>query len=184
MPGYFIGLALAIGVLAVLGILAYFSKARRSLLRLRIDLDKTGAGVDALLKHRHDELPKLLGTCRGYMPHDHPAFGAIAQARADYLKARTLQEKALANIAMADAVKGLFKIAGDYPGLKSNNSFTKLRKQNADLESNIDEQQEFYNQLVKTYNRRIRRFPDSLAARRARLEAREPMAHAAVDDQA
>jgi len=170
--------------LAILGILVYFSRARRNLLRMRIDLDKVWAGVDALLKQRHDELPKLLGTCRGYMPYDHPAFEPIARARADYLKAPTLREKALAHIAMADAVEGLFKIAGGYPGLISNNNFTKLRKQNAELKNNIDEQQELFNQLVHTYNRRIRRFPDSLAARRAHLEPREPIPNPEMNDAA
>jgi LemA protein len=178
-----IWLSLSIVVLAVLGILIYSSKTRRSLLRLRIDLDKTWAGVDALLKQRHDDLPKLLGTCRGYMPQDHPAFEPIARARADYLKASTLQEKALANIAMAGAVEGLFKVAGDYAGLKSNNSFQKLRKQNAELENSIDEQQELFNELVSTYNRRIRRFPDSMVARRAHLRPREPIPNPEMGDE-
>jgi LemA protein len=184
MHGDWIWLALPVVALAIVGILLYFSKTRRKLLRLRIDLDKTWAGVDALLKQRHDELPKLLGTCRGYMPHDHPAFEPIARARAYYLKARTSQEKALANIAMAGAVEGLFKIAGDYPGLKSNNNFIKLRKQNAELERNIEEQQELFNGLVNTYNRRIRRFPDSLVARRAHLEHRHPVPNPEIGEEA
>ncbi len=184
MHGDWIWLAVPVVVLAILGILAYFSKARRSLLRLRIDLDKTWAGVDALLKQRHDELPKLLGTCRGYMPDDHEAFEPIARARADYLKARTLQEKSLAHIAMAGAVEGLFKIATDYPGLKSNNNFIKLRKQNVELGKTIEEQQEFFNEQVTTYNRRIRRFPDSLVARRAHMEPREPIPNPDMGDEA
>lgn len=178
-----IGLVLTLVVLATLGVLVSFSKARRNLLRLRIDIDKTGAAVDALLKHRHDELPKLLGTCRGYMPHDHPAFEPITRARSDYLKARTLKEKALANIAMAGAVQNLFKSAGDYPGLTSNNNFIKFRKQNAELERNIEEQQDLFNALVNTYNRRIHRFPGSLEARRAHLESREPIPNPGTGDE-
>lgn len=175
MHGHWIWIAVPVVVLAILGILAYLSKTRRTLLRLRINLDKTWAAVDALLKQRHDELPKLLGTCRGYMPEDHEAFEPIARARADYLKARTLQEKSLANIAMAGAIEGLFKIAADFPGLKSNSSFIKIRKQNAELEKNIEEQQEFFNELVSAYNHRIHRFPGSLVARRAHLEPRQPI---------
>ena len=184
MHGDFLWLALPIIVLVVLGILAYLSKARRNLLRLRIEIDKTGASVDALLKHRHDELPKLLGTCRGYMPHDHPSFESIARTRADYLKAHTLQEKTLANIAMAGAVNSLFEIAGDYAGLKSNNSFIKFRKQNSELETSIEEQQELFNELVSGYNRRIRRFPESIAARMANLEPRQPVANPDSDSEA
>ena len=184
MYNYLTWFGLSILVLATVGILIYLSKTRRSLLRLRIDLDKTWASVDALIKQRHDELPKLLGTCRGYMPHDHPAFEPIAQARADYLKASTLREKALTHIAMADAIEDLFKIAGGYPGLISNSNFTKLRKQNAELKNDIDEQQELFNQLVQAYNIRIRRFPASLAARRAHLEPREPIPNSEMGDTA
>jgi LemA protein len=183
MHGHWIWIAASIVALAVIGILAYFSKVRRNLLRLRIDLDKTWAGVDALMKQRHDEIPKLLGTCRGYMPQDHEAFAPIIRARADYLKARTLQEKTLADIAMGGAIEGLFKTAADYSGLKSNNNFVKLRKQNAELERNIDEQQEFFNELVGTYNRRIRQFPNSLVASRAHLKPRDPIpGHDAGDE--
>lgn len=181
MHGDFLWFVLVIIALATLGFFAYLSKARRNLLRLRIEIDKTGASVDALLKHRHDELPKLLGTCRGYMPHDHAAFESIARARADYLKARTLQEKTVANIAMADAVKKLFEIAGDFQGLKSNNNFVKFRKQNADLETSIEEQRELFNALVENYNKRIRRFPHSLAANMAHLEPRKPVANPTLD---
>jgi LemA protein len=183
MHGYWIWTTVPVAVLAILGVLAYFSKARRSLLRLRIDLDKTWAAVDALLKQRNDELPKLLGTCSGYMPHDHEAFEPIERARADYLNSRTLQEKSLANIAIAGAIKGLFKIVADYPGLKSNNNFVKLRKQNAELERNIEEQQEHFNNLVTVYNRRIRRFPDSMVARRALLKPREPIPNPGMGDE-
>lgn len=184
MHGDFLWIVLPIVVLVILGILVHFSRARRSLLRLRIDIEKTGAGIDALLKHQHDELPKLLGTCRGYMPHDHPAFDSITRARVDYLKAQTLQEKTRAGVAMASAIKNLFKIAGDLPGLKSNNSFVKIRKQNSELETSIEEQQELFNALVSTYNRRIRRFPESIPARMAHLGPREPIAGRGPDSRA
>jgi LemA protein len=184
MHGGWIWIAVPVIVLAIVGTMVYFSRTRRSLLRLRIDLDKTWAGIDALLKQRHDEIPKLLGTCRGYMPQDHEGLEPVARARADYMKARTLQEKWLANIAMAGALEGVFKVAADYPGLKSNNSFIKLRKQNAELERNIEEQQEFFNELVSTYNRRIRRFPGSLVARRAHLEPRAPIPNPEMGDEA
>lgn len=184
MHAEWIGLAGAIVALVIMAIVVHLSRGRRSLLQLRIEIEKTGAGVDALLKHRNDELPKLIGTCRGYMPHDHPALDSIARTRTDYLKARTLQEKAIANVAARDALKNLFKIAGEYPGLKSNNSFVKLRKQNAELEKNIEEQQELFNELANSYNRRIRRFPESLMARRAHLQPREPIPNPASEDEA
>jgi len=183
MHGDWIGIAVTAVVLAVLGIFAYFSRERRRLLRLRIDLDKTWAGIDALLKQRHDEIPKLLGTCRGYMPHDHEAFEPITRARSDYQKARTMREKSLANSAMAGALEGIFKSAADYPGLKSNSNFIKFKKQNAELERNLEELQVLFNERVGTYNRRIRGFPGSMAARKARLEPREPIPNPEMGDQ-
>lgn len=184
MHGEWVWIVVPLAVLAILGMLVNFSRTRRNLLRLRIDIDKTWAGIDALMKQRQDEIPKLLGTCRGYMPQDHEAFEPIARARADFLKSRTLQKKSLANIAMQGAVEGLLKIAGNYPGLKSNNSFVKFRKQNAELERNIEEQQELFNELVNTYNRRISKFPGSTIARRAHLEPRELVPNSERGEQA
>ena len=118
------------------------------------------------------------------MPQDHEAFEPMARARADYMKAQTLQEKSLANIAMAGALEGIFKAAADYPGLKSNNSFVKLRRQHAELERNIEEHQELFNELVHTYNRRIQRFPGSMVAGRAHLEPRAPIPNPEMGDEA
>ncbi len=184
MHGDWIWLAVPLLVVAILAFLAYLSNTRRSLLRARINMDKTWAGIDALLKQRHDEIPKLLGTCRGYMPHDHEAFEPITRARSNYQKARMMREKSLANIAMTDALEGIFKIAADYPGLKSNSNFVKFRKQNAELERNLVEHQELFNELVSTYNRRIRGFPGSMVARKARLEPREPIPNPEMGDEA
>lgn len=184
MNGAWLWIAVLVAVLIVVGIQVYFSRARRNLLRLRIDLDKTWAGIDSLLKQRNDEIPKLLGTCRGYMPQDHEAFEPITRARRDYLKARTMQEKSLADFAMAGALETIFKVAADYPGLKSNNNFVKIRKQNADLERGIEEQQEFFNELVSAYNLRIRSFAGSIVARRAQLKPREQIPNPGVGDEA
>ncbi|TAM83001.1 MAG: LemA family protein [Acidobacteria bacterium] len=184
MHGAGIWISVLIVVLAVLWIRFYFSRTRRTLLRLRIDLDKTWAGIDALMKQRHDEIPKLLGTCRGYMPHDHEAFEPIIRARTDYLKARTMQEKSLADFAMAGALETIFKIAAGYPALKSNNNFIKLKKQNAELERSIEEQQEFFNELVNAYNHRIRSFPGSVVRRRGHLEPRVPIPNPEIGDEA
>lgn len=173
MHGDWIWIAVPLIVVAIVAFLAYLSSTRRSLLRTRIDMDKTWAGIDALMKQRHDEIPKLLGTCRGYMPHDHEAFEPITRARRNYQKARTMQEKSLANIAMTGALEGIFKIAADYPGLKSNISFIKFRKQNVELERNLEEHEEIFNELVTGYNRRIRGFPGSMVARKAALTPRD-----------
>jgi LemA protein len=184
MHGDWIWLAVPLAVAAILAFLAYLSNTRRSLLRMRIDMDKAWAGIDALVKQRHDEIPKLLGTCRGYMPHDHEAFEPVGRARSDYQKARTMQEKSLANIAMTVAMEGIFKIAADHPGLKSNTNFVKFRKQNAELDRNLEEHQELFNEMVKTYNRRIRGFPVSMVARRYRLEPRQTIPNPETGNQA
>lgn len=183
MHGGWLWIAVPVVILIVLAIQIYFSRTRRNLLRLRINLDKTWAGIDALLKQRHDEIPKLLGTCRGYMPPDHEAFESVTRARRAYLEARTMQEKSLADVAMAGALESIFKIAAEYPGLKSNNNFIKLRKQNAELERGIEEQKEFFNEQVSAYNDRIRSFPGSIVARRAHMEPRERIPNPEIGDE-
>src|SRR6202162_1995140 len=95
-----IGLTILIGlvvVLFVVGIFIYFITIYNSLVRLRNDMDKAWANIDVLLKQRHDELPKLIETCKGYMQYEQKTFQLVVEARNAYSKATTLAEKAQAD---------------------------------------------------------------------------------------
>ena len=91
------GVAILIGlvvVLVVVGVFVYFITIYNSLVRLRNDIDKAWASIDVLLKQRHDELPKLIETCKGYMQYEQKTFQLITEARTAFIRANTVAEKA------------------------------------------------------------------------------------------
>ena len=87
------GVAILIGlvvVLFVVGVFVYFITIYNSLVRLRNDIDKAWANIDVLLKQRHDELPKLIETCKGYMQYEQKTFQLITEARTAFMRANTV----------------------------------------------------------------------------------------------
>ncbi|MGD0923080.1 MAG: LemA family protein, partial [Terriglobia bacterium] len=152
------GLAILLGlavILVVVGIFLYFITIYNSLVRLRNDMDKAWANIDVLLKQRHDELPKLIETCKGYMQYEQKTFQMIVEARTSFMKATTVAEKAQADNLISGALKSLFAVSENYPDLKANNNFMQLQKRISELEERIADRREFFNDDVNTYNIRI-----------------------------
>ena len=161
------GVAILIGlvvVLVVVGVFVYFITIYNSLVRLRNDIDKAWANIDVLLKQRHDELPKLIETCKGYMQYEQKTFQLITEARTAFMRANTVAEKAQADNLITGALKSLFAVAENYPELKANNDFMQLQNRISELEEKIADRREFYNDDVNTFNIRIQQFPDVLIA--------------------
>ena len=170
------GLAILLGlavILVVVGILLYFITIYNSLVRLRNDMDKAWANIDVLLKQRHDELPKLIETCKGYMQYEQKTFQMIVEARTAFLKATTVPEKAQADNLISGALKSLFAVSENYPDLKANNNFMQLQKRISELEERIADRREFFNDDVNTYNIRIQQLPDVFVARLLSLQRRD-----------
>jgi LemA protein len=171
-----VGLTILIGlviVLVVVGVFIYFITIYNSLVRLRNDMDKAWANIDVLLKQRHDELPKLIETCKGYMQYEQKTFQMIVEARTAFLKATTIPEKAQADNLISGALKSLFAVSENYPDLKANNSFMQLQKRISELEERIADRREFFNDDVNTYNIRIQQLPDVFVARLLSLQRRD-----------
>ena len=171
-----IGLTILIGlvvVLFVVGIIIYFITIYNSLVRLRNDMDKAWANIDVLLKQRHDELPKLIETCKGYMQYEQKTFQLITEARTAFLRANTVTEKAQADNLITGALKSLFAVSENYPDLKANNSFMQLQKRISELEERIADRREFFNDDVNTFNIRIQQLPDVFVAKMLNLQRRD-----------
>ena len=168
-------------VLVVVGAIAYFVTIYNSLVRLKNDIDKAWANIDVLLKQRHDELPKLIETCKGYMQYEQKTFEMIVEARNAYQKAGTVQEKAEADGMLSGALKNLFALAENYPELKADNNFMALQQRISELEERIADRREFFNDSVNTFNIRIAQFPDSLMAGQLRLQPHQLFQVAAAD---
>ena len=170
------GVAILIGlvvVLVVVGVFAYFITIYNSLVRLRNDIDKAWANIDVLLKQRHDELPKLIETCKGYMQYEQKTFQLITEARTAFMRANTMAEKAQADNLISGALKSLFAVAENYPELKANNNFMQLQNRISELEEKIADRREFFNDDVNTYNIRIQQLPDVFIAGMMGLQRKE-----------
>jgi len=160
-------------ILVVIGVVAYFVTIYNSLVRLRNDIDKAWSNIDVLLKQRHDELPKLIETCRGYMEYEQQTLRLVTEARSVYQKASTVPEKAQADNVLTGALKTLFAVAENYPDLKANGNFIQLQNRITDLEEKIADRREFFNDDVNTYNIRIQEIPDVAVAGLMHLERKD-----------
>jgi LemA protein len=160
-------------VLFVVGVLAYLITIYNSLVRLHNDIDKAWANIDVLLKQRHDELPKLIETCKGYMQYEQKTFQLITEARTAFMRANTVGEKAQADNLISGALKSLFAVAENYPELKADNNFMQLQNRISELEEKIADRREFFNDDVNTYNIRIQQLPDVFIAHMMSLQRKD-----------
>jgi LemA protein len=158
-------LALATLALIGIGLVLYLVALYNGVVRLKNDIDKAWANIDVLLKQRHDELPKLIETCKGYMQYEQKTFQQIVEARNAYQSATTVQDKAQADNLVTGALKTLFAVAENYPDLKANANFLQLQGRITDLEEKIADRREFYNDSVNTYNISIQQLPNAVIAR-------------------
>jgi LemA protein len=149
---------------AVAGAIWYLVTIYNGLIELKNDIDKAWANIDVMLKQRHDELTKLLDVCKGYMDYERDTLQKITQARSLYQQAVTIDQKAQADQSMTSALRGFFAVAENYPDLKANNNFVQLQKRITEIESQIADRREFYNDSVNTFNIRIQQVPDTFVA--------------------
>ena len=155
------------------GVLIYAVILYNGLVRLRNENDRAWANIDVLLKQRHDEIPNLVETVKGYMQHEQQTLLAVTQARADSMNAASVGQKAVAELKIATALHSLFAVAENYPQLKANENFLKLQTHITELEERIADRREFFNDDVNTYNTRIGQIPDVFVASFMNLKRRE-----------
>jgi len=151
-------------LLFAVGVLVYSVILYNELVRLRNDNDRAWANIDVLLKQRHDEIPNLVETVKGYMQHEQQTLLAVTQARAASMNAASIGQKATADLMMTGALRGLFAVAENYPQLKANENFLKLQTRITELEERIADRREVFNDDVNTYNTRIGQIPEVFVA--------------------
>jgi LemA protein len=151
-------------LLFAIGVLVYTVILYNELVRLRNDNDRAWANIDVQLKQRHDEIPNLVETVKGYMQHEQQTLLAVTQARAASMNAVSIGQKATADLMMTGALRGLFAVAENYPQLKANENFLKLQTRITELEERIADRREFFNDDVNTYNTRIGQIPEVFVA--------------------
>jgi LemA protein len=149
---------------AVVGGLAMFFSTYNGLVALKNAVARAWANIDVLLKQRHDELPKLVSTCEGYMQHERAVFDQLSAARGAVVKARSVGERAEAEGKLTQSLGQFFAVMEAYPDLKANQGFLQLQSRISELENQIADRREYYNDTVTTFNTRIQQIPDSLVA--------------------
>lgn len=157
-----IGIGVALIIVVFIG---WFIGIYNSLVRLKNNIQKAWSNIDVLLKQRHDELSKLLDTVKGYMKHEREVLTKITEARTAFMNAQSVADKARADNMMTSTLKSLFAVAENYPELKADRSFTQLQSRVSDVENQIADRREFYNDSVNTFNIRIEQIPDIFIAR-------------------
>jgi LemA protein len=157
----------------VAGTLLYLIIIYNGLVRLRNDGNRAWANIDVLLKQRHDEIPNLVETVKGYLQHERQTLVAVTQARAASISAASIGQKAQANLILTGALRGLFAVAENYPRLKANENFLRLQNRISELEERIADRRELFNDDVNAYNTRIRQVPEVFLANLMALKPRE-----------
>jgi LemA protein len=149
---------------ALVALTGYGIAIYNGLVALRNQIGRSWANIDVLLKQRHDELPKLVETCKGYMQHERAVFDKLSDARAALAGARGVGQRAEAENMLTRALGQLFAVAEAYPNLKADQAFLQLQNRISELENSIADRREFYNDTVTLFNTRIQSVPDNMVA--------------------
>ena len=156
---------IVIGILVL--VIGYAVSLYNNLVALKHRVSQAFANIDVLLKQRHDELPKLVETCKQYMQYEQETLEKVIQARSAVAKASSsgdMGKLGEAETALRSGLGHLFALAENYPDLKADDSFKHLQSRISDLENGIADRRELYNDAVNINNIRVEQFPDVLIA--------------------
>jgi LemA protein len=158
--------------LLVLAALAYIV-IRNSIIGSRNRVDEAWSGIDVQLKRRHDLVPNLVETVKGYAAHERQTFERVTAARAEAMKASGPAEAAPAEQKLTSMLGELRAVAENYPELRATENFQQLSRNLSELEDEIQASRRIYNSNVQAYNTKIQVFPNSIIANQGGFTARE-----------
>jgi len=174
-------------IVAILVILLIvFMVSYNGLVRSRNRIDNAFSQIDVQLKRRHDLIPNLVETVKGYAAHERGTLDSVTQARANAISAGqsgSPQQQAQAENVLSGALKSLFAVAEAYPDLKANQNFLNLQEELTSTEDRIAYARQFYNDSVLRYNNNIQTFPRNTIAGMFNFQKREYF-DAAPEDEA
>lgn len=144
-----------------------------ALVRLRVRCENAWADIDVQLKRRHDLIPNVVETVKGYAGHERETLESVVEARNRAMQARGPAQRAEAEGFLTDALKSLFALAEDYPELRAAANFRELQQTLERIEEAIQNARRYYNAVVRDLNTRVQQFPSNLIARSFGFETRE-----------
>ena len=147
-------------VLLILFIIGIYN----ALIRLRNQVDNAWSQIDVQLKRRHDLIPNLVETAKGYMKHERGTFEAITNARSQAMGAKTVAEAGKAEGALGEALSKFMLVVENYPDLKANQNFLSVQEELTGTENKISFSRQSYNDQVLFFNNKIQMFPSNIIA--------------------
>jgi LemA protein len=163
---------IVIAAILVLLVLYYIGK-RNGIISARNRVDESWSGIDVQLKRRHDLVPNLVESVKGYAAHESQVFEKATKARAEAMSARGVGETSAAETKLSGALTDLRAVAENYPTLRATENFQQLMRQLSELEDEIQASRRIYNSNVQSYNTDIQQFPGSIIANQGGFTARE-----------
>src|SRR3954454_19574467 len=160
-----IGLLLLAGLIYVL--------VRNGIISLRNRTEEAWSGIDVQLKRRHDLVPNLVESVKGYATHERETFEKVTQARAAAMQASGPEESGKAEGQLTAALGGLRVVAEQYPQLRATENFQQLQRQLSELEDEIQASRRIYNSNARQFNTRIQQFPSSIIANQMSYTAKQ-----------
>lgn len=159
----------AIVVVVILIIAGYFNR----LVSLKNRSEEAWSDIDVQLKRRHDLIPNLVETVKGYAKHEKGIFEEVTKARAEAISSKGMAEKAKAENQITEALKSVFAVAENYPNLKANENFVELQREITDTEDKVQAARRFYNANVRDLNIAIESFPSNVIANMFHYQKKE-----------
>ncbi|HET7588773.1 MAG TPA: LemA family protein [Solirubrobacterales bacterium] len=159
-------------VVLILAVLYYIGK-RNAIIASRNRVDESWSGIDVQLKRRHDLVPNLVETVKGYAEHESATFEKATKARAEAMQASSVADTAKAESKLTGALTELRAVAENYPTLRATENFQQLSRNLSELEDEIQASRRIYNSNVQSYNTSIQQFPGSIIANQGSFTPRE-----------
>jgi LemA protein len=157
-------MGLIIFLVVVVLIVLYFVAIYNGLVTSRNSYKNAFAQIDVQLTRRHDLIPNLVETAKGYLAHERGTLEAVVQARNAAMAAPGIEQKVAAENMLTGALRQLFALSEAYPDLKANTNFLQLQGELSDIENKLAAARRFFNNAVQEYNTGIQQFPAALFA--------------------
>ena len=155
---------MTISIIAVGFILLWLIVIYNLFIRDRNLMKEAWSGIDVQLKRRHNLIPNLVTTVKGYSKHERNLFEDITEKRAKTIQVDNIKEKSTLETDLSGMLKTLFAVVEDYPDLRANENFLDLQNQLTEIEDQIQLSRRYYNGTVRNYNIRVESFPNNIVA--------------------
>jgi LemA protein len=166
-----IAVIIIVAILVVLALILIL--AQNSMIAARNRCDEAWSGIDVQLKRRHDLVPNLVETVKGYATHEREVFEKATKARAEAMAARTPGESGQKEAQLTTALTDLRAVAENYPELRATENFQQLSRELTETEDEIQAARRIYNSNVQDYNTKIQVFPNSMIASMRNFEPKQ-----------